>query len=578
MKFIFALAALCITSFCLAESSIERAILKRIYAHLHVQDPSSACLEAQEALHVNPHSISLHEAYLKALAQAGDDKNLHAAWLRYSHLFPEEAKNNFDLHEHLAWGVINKAFRSSSPIIRLTSVIAAFFSQDARGVEILHKSLRDPNTHLRGSAVQLCGHYRDESLCDEIMRMLQEEKVWKVRLEVIKAIGKMKIKQSKSALLAIIANTHTTAEEKAAAIKSLINIMESLDRQEIISLASSDRAGLRLLACQAVSHLQNKSDVDQILPLVSDNRAEVRASALRTLGHLGIRKFSGQSVAAIAQKKLTDPSPETAITSAWLLTILEPEKGGKAFTALLHHDVRDIRLQAAAALASTGKYGVNSMKKEFNQTQDPFVKMNLALGLIKQQTQIEEACEALYHGLTKESGRWMWVEEGQFQSLTPSTIKYDDDLNMSPETANQLVRLEILNILAIMKYSKAQDAVKEFLQNKKWGITGMASALLLTEGDENAVQLVYNLLEDPNHQIQMQAAMILALWGRGEKVITFLEESFDSSDRETKEKILEGIGRIGSRSSVPFLLEKLHEPQETLRIIAAYALLQCLYH
>ena len=157
-------------------------------------------------------------------------------------------------------------------------------------------------------------------------------------------------------------------------------------------------------------------------------------------------------------------------------------------------------------------------------------------------------------------------------------MKHDDMIPNHPEQINQITRLEVLNILAVMKYPQAQNAVRNFLQQRTWGVTGMAAALLLTEGDESAIALVEDLLKDPDKKVKMQAALILSLWGGGEKAIAVLQQGYDTADREMKERILEGVGRIGASSTIPFLVDKLREPYQSLRIIAAAALLECLYH
>jgi HEAT repeat protein len=157
-------------------------------------------------------------------------------------------------------------------------------------------------------------------------------------------------------------------------------------------------------------------------------------------------------------------------------------------------------------------------------------------------------------------------------------LKHDDEIPNYPEAVNQLTRLEVLEVLAMLHYPQAQEAIKAFLKERRWGVTGMASALLLTEGDETAVDLVKGLLNDPDKEVRLQAALILAVWGREEDVVKQLQDAYVSVDRDLKGQILEGIGRVGSASSLPFLAERLQDPFPTLRIIAAAATLECLYH
>jgi len=204
--------------------------------------------------------------------------------------------------------------------------------------------------------------------------------------------------------------------------------------------------------------------------------------------------------------------------------------------------------------------------------------MNLSLGLIGQRIYTDIACSILYDGLMQQKERWMWQSVGSFRVLAPSKVKHDDAIPNYPEAVNQMTRLEVLQVLALLHYPKAQQAIKNFLQERQWEISGLASALLLTEGDDDAVDLVKQLLNENDPKIRVQAALILALWGKEEEVVTLLQQAYLTADRELKGQILEGIGRVGSTSSLQFLAERLQEPYQTLRIIAAAALLECLYN
>jgi hypothetical protein len=217
-----------------------------------------------------------------------------------------------------------------------------------------------------------------------------------------------------------------------------------------------------------------------------------------------------------------------------------------------------------------------------SQEYDPYVKVNLAMGLIGQQAHLEQAGQIVYQALNSESEKWIEKEEGIFTLLAPRSFDGEKDQTdasyVTPETENLMTRLSLLNALAIIDYSGTQEAVKKFLIEAKWGVSALASILLLTEGNEAAVDLVQQLLSDSNPKIRLQAALILSLWSREEKAIKVLENSYSEVDQETKVRILEGIGRIGSMHSIPFLIAKLKESSQNLRIVVALALIQCLNH
>lgn len=560
-----------------AHAHTENKAIKRVYAHLLIHDPASACEEAFQALHLYPHNKSLWEAYINALAKAGREKEMVATWKLYAAAYPD-AYENRELLENMAWGVISQGTESSLLLIRTMAMLGAFFAQDAHGVDILHKNLSDTNSLLRSLAVQLSSKMQDAKLKDEVWRLLREDPVWQVRFEAIKAVGNMQIKEAWSDLLSIISSSDRMAEEKAAAIQSLVLMLDTVQHEEVVQLAKSDRAGLRLLACEVVIHCGLERDLDQIIPLLNDHSYEVRAAALEVIGNLRVKTINQKPVVDAIEWMLSDSEPTVAITAAWVVALNNPSKGQQAFQQWMQHEKRDVRIFAAAALAACGKYGLPYMYQAFRQGTDPYVRMNLALGLIGQRTAVDQAGQALYEGLTKEKRRWMWQEDSQFRALVPSTLTFEEATTETPEQVDLITRLDILNRLAVIKDPRAQSAMLDFLNHRQWGISGIAAALLLTEGDDSAIDLVKDLLSHPVQKVRLQAALILALWGREESAIALLEQTYPKAKRELKEKILEGIGRVGAKSSIPFLASKLEEPAQSLRIIAACALLQTLNH
>lgn len=552
----------------------EEKVAERIHAHILVRDYASACQEAKEGVAQHSESRVLWEAWLQALAKKGDEKETGTVWNQYLERFPDGCSRR-DLLEHLAWGVIENGAHSASPLTRLLALLGAFYSQDAKGVALLHRALSDSNAYVRGTSVKLASHLRDAKLKAEIVRLFKKESNWQVRLEVIKALGKMHIEEAKPDLVALIGSSRSQAEEKAVAISSLVNLLDTAEKAEVEKLAKSDRGDLRLLACELIEHFELKRDVDLLLPLLQDTRADVRAAAWHALGSLRVHT---PSFFSLASKALKDPDPATAITAAWALTLVDPTAGQEALAPWLKDDRAEVRRLAAAALVATGPYGLPLAQKTFLTSDDPYVRLNIALGLLGERVSTDKACEALAKGLFQYEERWMWQEESLFQALAPSDIKHNEAIPNYPEAVNQMVRLEILNRLAIMRYPRTHEALRRYLKEKRWEISGMAAFLLLTEGDETAVDAVQELLKDPDQKVRNNAALVLAQWGRGDEVIQMLQEAYEGADREMKEMILEGLGRAGVATSIPFLAAKLQEPYPALRLIAAAALLQTLYH
>lgn len=562
---------------CINYLHADSEVLKRIHAHLAIQDGKSACNEAFNALQQFPNDQELSEAYIKALSKTGREKDLISFTGSYLAKYPEK-KEQREILETLSWGVIENATSSSAPLIRIYALLAAFYANDAKGVQIIQKSLQDGNSLLRSAAIQLSSELRDSKLQNEILRLMTEEPIFMIRLEAIKAAGLMKNLAAKQALEKIIADDNAELEEKALAIQSLVNLMDVAKREEVQALSKSSRFGFRLLAAQLVLSQELTQDMDLIIPLLKDSRREVRKAALEVLGTLRVSTFQGEPLSEIVSPLLKDIDAKVGVTAAWVLILNDRIAGQMAFQPFLESSDKETRLLAATALAKAGKYGLPFTVQAFHMATDPFVKMNLSFGLIGQSVLVDEACFALYSGLTETKEQLMWVESGVFKYLAPAKISLKELIPTQKEAMNQLARLEILNILSIKNYSKAEDGIRNFLKERSWGISAMASILLLSEGDESSIDLVKNLTKDPDEKIRIQAALILSLWNSGDEAVQILQDSYSNADRELKERILEGIGRIGSLTSIPFLIECLEEPFQSLRVIAASSLLQTLYH
>lgn len=579
-------AALCLTSLAFSPlwsqevDPLEEELKKRVYAHLLIADCNSAVQEAQAALKEIPSSKALRLAYIRALSEKGDETEAMEQWLETTLRFEEE-KNDRRILEVLAWGVLNKAESSAQLNIRLNAMLGAAFTRDAKAIPMLLTQLRASNAMLRSVAIKLATSFADAPLKDEIARLLREERVWYVRLDVIQAVGMLRMRELKPELKEIIGNPRTLAEEKAAAIVALVSMYDSIDREELLGLVQSSRAGLRQLATAVMIHLNLTAELDLLLPLLRDTSSDVRVSALDALALMRISKIGTVSAAELIEDNLKDSAPEVAITAAYVLLLLDEKEGSRHMAKWLKSENPEWRRLSSAAVAVSGKYGLRLALREIRETQDPYVKVNLAMGLIGQRIQVKMACDVIHQVFKQESNAlWMWDAHSNplFRTLAPSRVKHIEHIPHYPAVVDQLVRLDLLSMLSIVRYPNAQAAVKEFLQTRTWGVTGVAAATLLQEGDEEGLAAVRELLKDEDEKIRVQAAMILAVVGSDPSAVNILQEAYPRVDREMKVHILEALAHIGDPRSIPFLVELLKEPFQVLRVVAASALIQCLYH
>lgn len=566
-KLFFLLALFPLTLFGSPEASA-----RKMQAHLLVGDAHTAVKVAKEAIQNYPQEPLVYEWAIKSYAAAGADSEMVQLWEGFHVLYPKEALGQ-DLLESMCWGILNKGIEASGLNTQLICLVAAALTQDMRATPFILRGLRHTNAQIRMISVELSSYYGDYPLREEISRLFQQESVLDVRLKVIEAIGKLKLEAFLPDLIRIVADPKTSAKEKLAAIEASVEMRECIGKEELKVLATSPRAGLRELACEVISSCDLKEESDLLLPLICDPKPEVASSAIKSWGLL--RKPATVEIKRLAHEAL---DPTVGITAAWVWLIDDPAQGAQAMMKWLEHPQPHVRATAASAVAAAGTYGIELSKKMLLQTSDVYVQINLAIALARQREECDKVCAILERALQESSDKWMLSENGLFDTIEKSTLNHNPMIPNYPEVVNQTVRLEMLNLLAILESSKALESIKAFLKEKTWKVTGLAAETLLGEGDETAISLVRELLKDSDQEVRLEAALVLASWARDYSATDTLLEVYPKADRQLQLKILESLGRIGDKKCIPFLLERLKEPSLMLRMVAASILIQTLNH
>lgn len=561
--------------FSVNDFSSDELVYREISSRIILGDFRGALDQVLSAIKERPESFLLQKALVKVYASENKDKSAIKAWKDCVKKFPEYWDEEEALLEEVAWSVIKRGAESSSSLsVRLHALIAAILVRDAYSVEIVREAMRSSNSLLRSMALQLSYAFRDWEIQEEILRLLRDP-VWHVRLEAIKAAGRLQIVEALKNIENIISDERSDFEEKSAAVGSMLAICKTIPSANIEYLSSSKRFGLRLLVCELVAFLDLRETLPRIQSLQEDAHAQVRASVWKANGLL-----RGDILPISSFEILSDPDPIVSAAAAWFLVISGKMEAKKAFSFIISHNDPKVRNLASAALAATGKYGINYMKELFDEADDLYVKANLGIGLLGQQVYLEAVCDAFFSLLEEEKGRLMFSDyvNGLFRAIDRSEIRQVEGLENYPEAVNQMVRLEILHALAITSYPKAVQALRDFLKRKNWEVTGLAAELLLKEGDESIFDLMRSLCKEEDPQIRVQAALALSIWAKDQSFIGTLQNSYQEADRDLKAKILEALGYVGGKKSIPFLVEKLEEPFQTLRIIAASSIVRSINH
>lgn len=548
--------------------------LYTLHAHLLLGDPQSA-LSAWERLPVaEKKSLMGQKMHMEILCALKDLPSVLQCLKEYLKEAPSsDLLEHRELLEEIAWMVITETIDSSGLLTRALAILASGVGNDSRGVHLLAHALCSPHAVLRTMAAEIAGQMRDDCLQEEVVQRLSQERVWEVRQALLEAVGKMGISSLAPSLLAQIEATATPEEQRAACASAYVALKQGMDVQILQRLLSSSRSALRCLACALCIQYGDKASIDLLEVLLDDPHPQVQAHALQALGlchTLGEReRLAGRVMQLIESEDI-----EVALSSAWFLAPIRSDLASKRIKNALQDTRASVRHFASGVLATTGEWGL-PLLRECLTAQDVYVRVNAALAALSLRHAVSLSGTCLEQALATQE-RWMWREEGMFRFIVPSHVGAKEEMPDYPEALNQLTRLEVLHRLAVARHPYAQRAMKHFLQESVWSITGSLASLAVMEGDKEVLEQVHLLQKDPNRRIRMQAALVLSLWGRDPRSISVLEESYQGADHMMKGMILEAIGRIGHACSLPFLLRILHEPSEQLRLLGSMALLGCL--
>ena len=573
-------------SFCLLSSSIQGQsqipAIRRAQACLKLGEVDLGIKEVEASLNLNPSNIALQEIYIRLLAASGKEDESIEAWIKYESSFTDEAMRR-ELLEDVCWGIIRKGFNSSLLLARILTLVGATMTQDAYSVLLISDALDDSNWVMRKIAAQLSCYLMDIDLQKKILKILKDDPNWEVRVEAIRAAGTMQVKSAEPILNDILNKQNTLdALEKATVVEALVSIKDKATFEEIEALSKLNRAGFRQLAAALAEHSESKDNLKTLFKLCQDSNSDVKILALSAIAVL--KNLPGIDGAEIIQKTaflMKDMDYKVSITAAYLQVIMGSKEASEILKNFCFHSNLEVRRFAASALAATGFKGVSSMKEIVEKSNDPFVKVQLSITLAGLRENVQDALNNIFIFLNCETSNLMWDESSHpiFKTLMPTKVRrspYEDI--QTPETLDILIRLNLLRMLAIFEYPSTIDLMKKFLKERTFGITLTVASTLIEEGGAEDLEMVRSLLYDPDLKVRLQAALVLATWSKEKEPIMILQEAYPKVDRDLRIKILEAVGTLGAKESIPFLIDKMQDSYQVIRIIASCALIMCLNH
>jgi HEAT repeat protein len=543
---------------------------EKIEAYLQVEASGHALKNVESLYEQSSNDPKLFALYLKVLAKVGKEKEMLQVWKKFHQAFPSESMEQ-EVLEDLGWGILRKGARSSQQSNQLIALIGSTLTQDRYAVPILLSAMRGSSIPMRHVAVQLSTMMRDHELINEIVRLAHEEKNIKVRVQALQAMGELKLKEQLPYLMNLVEHSRVRDEEKLAAIAAIVNIKDDFTAAEMQHLVDHPKSKMRLLAAMALKQQLEPQNVHCLGTLLNDSNQEVVVQAIHCAGILGVKENLSYKMQQLANSS----SPSIGIAASWYLLVTSNNQGASAMGKWLNHPHVKRQREAAAATAIAGQEGISLARQFIKEKNDSYVRLNLALGLINQRVLVRHAKDVLVEAMQNHE-KWMRDESSLFHPIVPSTLSHCPEIPYFPEVVNQRLRLELTQLLSFLEDPRAGELLRELFQHRQQGVTSLVGEVLLGVGDEVAIEHVYQLLEDDDPKIRLEAALMLGMSAKEKKVLPHLIEAFHKEQKQGKLQIIEAIGRIGGRESIPFLLEQMENPSLNLRLAASAMLILAL--
>ncbi len=555
----------------------EKEFISKISSLITIGDRKGARRVSFLTRELYPDSKPVLSLYVRSLANDGYLKEALSLLPPISS--DKEVRVYFPVLEAIGWNYLLYEEGISS-VSNIASLLGAYRTQDARCVHLLLKKLDSTNAYDRHLAVKLSMAYRDLPLRKKILTMLSEEKNYFVKLMLLEAVGAMEIKEAEGFLRTVVSSTSKTTDERCVAIKSLVALSDKPQEKEILDLHKSSKTSMRELCISLITHFEMKEHAQLLIKSLKDRHHNVRAKALLGLVMLDVDKKDLLPLLPKIKAMMEKDKVEVSVIASIVLTSLDVEKGQAAFAKNLLSEDQERARFASRAVGNVGKALHPVILDCYHKSKDQIVQANLALAMLGKDIDDFVAVKYLSRFLKEYSGKIMMKGEHSplFVGVDESSAGHIPYIQNYPSLVDSMTRLQLLSKLSILEVDGVEESMRAFLKNRMWRVSSSAAILMLEESRLEDIEVLKNLLADKDPEVRLQAALVLAFYGNDKSTCPVLEETYDKVDWEKRVMILEAMGVIGDRKSIPFVLDKMKKETFILQKMAAATLLQCLYH
>jgi HEAT repeat protein len=551
----------------------DLSLTEQMKAFLILEDPDSVI---QIAENIPEREVVQEELLLSAYSQKGEADKLLKGYHFLQAKYPEK-KLNPSVLSHVCWGILNKAKSSDFISHRKMAIIGAFLSRESKGICFIEKMMDDLSPDVRAFACSIATQLRDYRLQKKLGKVLEGEKDLKVRLSCIHSLGQMQTSEAILQLKQIAFQKEVFPEEKELARFGLLHLLQEVDPKSINAYLNSKNPNEKAFACELVLNRSLSNKVLRLLLLLQDEDRLVRKSALLALGILLDEQWPEQVVFEHVKKRLHDLDPEIQLIAAWIYLQKDASISWPIFEYYLNHEKKALNYLASVLLSSGGKKATPFLEKAFECSQNDFIKVNLAFGLLHVGTNVQKALDFLQIQVLNESQMISLSSflDQNFHGFVPLERLQVLAYGMEFKWVDSMTRLQIINAILCFDPKRATDLLPTFLKKSEWGILLLSSQLFNSLFPNDTLPFLEKCLEHEDIKVRVQAALILSYFTGSKKAFDVLVEGYRSADatRLMKMNILEGLMSIRSKNFLSFFVEVLDEKDSQLQLAAASCIL-----
>jgi hypothetical protein len=492
--------------------------------------------------------------------------------------------------EKISWVIIGKASIAYHPKIRFEALIAAATSNDAKGVEVVHRLMLDPHEMLAQIALEVAGYFPDECIQQRAMSILKNDTM-PFKLAAAKLLSQQKAPQTIPLLTALMCDETLAEKDQVIVASYLAQAVETLDDATIAAYAQDPRRAIRALAISYTLQKPSRSSLLAIIPLLNDPSISVQRISIPTLGlWQELLPERTETLLASFQKHLLSTDTTIAANAAFSLCLSRDSSAIQMALTWFEKTITTAPSQealiATARLIKCGNRALPLLKKllQTNEgaaklatpsTIDPLCRINIAACLLQHREDVLLSSETIQNFPVQQL--LSIHEDLLFPFFGKTEIAHDPAIPRLPESIDLNVRLSLIALRSFANGTINRTELEKMLHDRSWGVCANAVGFAFSELDPSLEQIVQPLLSHDIELVRIQAALLYAMISQSPEAASILGKEYEKASREGKELAITGFGLLPSSSSLPYLTPLLFDSSLSTRTKAAGALLSSLY-